>query len=253
MIRNGFVIVGYGKMGRRIEDILKERKEKIKGIVSSRKSSVLDKTILKRSKTAFIFTSVENAYESTKMVLGFGTNAVIGTTEFYLNPDRTENEEMLSKLRELAIKNNCRAIYSPNYSIGFNLFLENIRELAKKMHLSGYDVCIEETHHRNKEGISGSAMSLASAVNESYSRRVNTNPSNGGIAADEITISSSRIGNIAGIHKVIFASPVDRIEQIHTVTDPRVFAIGAVDSAYWLTGMPPGLYTMQDRLRGLSQ
>ena len=59
-------------------------------------------------------------------------------------------------------------------------------------------------------------------------------------------MASSRAGDIPGTHTVAFDSPVDTIEFTHRVRDPKIFAKGAVDSAYWLKDQESGLYRIED-------
>jgi len=64
----------------------------------------------------------------------------------------------------------------------------------------------------------------------------------------EIPIQSIRKGDVVGEHTVIFSGPAERLELTHRAASREIFARGALRSAKWIMGKPPGLYSMQDVL-----
>ncbi len=246
-----FAVVGYGRMGKRLEGVLKERGEEISNIIDPAYSGTewrpdsLDDT-----DSAICFTSPEAGYETTKRILGEGVDAVVATTKFYLNEDGSENQEMLGEFRDLARDSDCRMMYASNFSVGMNAYWENLRRLASTMANLGYDVAVEERHHNKKADVSGTAKTIGGILLEAFPNKDNLNfgESERKRMDEEITVASTRVGEVPGTHKVIFDSPVDSLEFTHRTRDSDMFAKGAVDSAYWLRDKEPDLYNIEDRL-----
>jgi Dihydrodipicolinate reductase len=65
---------------------------------------------------------------------------------------------------------------------------------------------------------------------------------------NEIPIQSIREGDVVGEHTVIFSGASERLELTHRAASREIFARGAMRAACWITGKPPGLYSMQDVL-----
>ena len=131
-------------------------------------------------------------------------------------------------------------LLAPNMSIGVNASLKSISELSKL--LSGYEVSIEETHHKNKlDSPSGTALKIAEVVGEARQ----SNPS-------EINIKSFREEGEIGIHKTIFKSPDDEIILYHNAYNRTIFAQGALDTSQWISKQQKGLYTYKDYMEDIS-
>ncbi len=169
-----------------------------------------------------------------------GVNLIIGTTG--LTP---EQRAVIDKFIK---ENQVRAIISPNYSIGVNVFFKIIREAAT--YLADYDIEIIETHHnQKKDSPSGTALRAADVISEAvggkeyiYGRE--------GIAprGKEIGIHAVRAGDITGDHTILFAGNSERIEIRHIAHSPQIFAKGAVRAAEWICEQKPGIYSMDDVL-----
>ena len=145
-------------------------------------------------------------------------------------------------------------VLAPNMSLGVNLLFK-LAELAARALDARYDVEIVEAHHRNKvDAPSGTALGLGRAVAQGrstslesaavYGRHGATGPRPDGA----IGFSVVRGGEIVGDHRVIFAGPGEQIELAHHAQDRSGFARGALVAARWVTGRPPGLYSMLDVL-----
>lgn len=169
--------------------------------------------------------------------------AVVCTTG--LSQQQIANLEKTSK--QVAI------LRSANMSIGINILLNVLKEVAPRLEAAGFDCEIVEKHHNQKlDAPSGTALALADAVNsadkEDYdyvydrSARREKRPKN------EIGISSVRGGTIVGDHDVIFAGEDEVITFSHRAYSRALFGKGAVTAAKFLAGKEPGLYTMQDAL-----
>jgi 4-hydroxy-tetrahydrodipicolinate reductase len=153
-----FAIVGYGRIGKLVEQVLNEVGRYQPEIIDPALEGFgWDDNSLTETDTAICFTSPPAGYETTKRVLEKGVDAVVGTTKFYLNNDGSENEEMLQEFDELAKENDCRMFYASNFSVGMNAFWKLLKPMAEMMRGLGYDVAIEERHHKRKVDVAGTA------------------------------------------------------------------------------------------------
>jgi len=156
-----------------------------------------------------------------------GKSMVIGTTS--LNKEEEEIVEDASKTVPV--------IYSPNMSIGVNLFFKVLKLSASI--LKEYEVSIKEAHHiHKKDAPSGTAKKLAQIINDfSFNLKLED-------------IESKREGEIVGDHEVLFESKLDAFKIIHQAKSRDIFAQGAITAAKWVKGKPAGLYSMEDVLFG---
>jgi len=246
-----FAIVGYGRMGKLVEQVLRERDENIQGIIDPAYEQFgwTDES-LQSVDSAICFTSPDAGYDATKRILRAGVDAVVATTKFYLNDDGSINQEMLDEFGELARENGSRMMYASNFSVGMNAFWKQLRPMAEMMAKLGYDVAVEERHHARKADVAGTAKTIGNILLDAYTDRdtMNFGDCERKRGDGEITVVSTRAGHIPGTHTVIFDSPVDSLEFTHRVRDPKIFAKGALDSGYWLRDQGPGVYSITDRL-----
>jgi len=245
-----FAIVGYGRIGKLAEKVLIERGENIVSVIDPVVADLWDVNSLKGIDTAICFTSPDAGYETTKRILSEGVDAVVGTTKFYLNENGSLNEEMFQEFEKIAKQNKSRMLYAENFSVGMNAFWAILNPLAEMMANLGYDVAVEERHHKVKADVAGTAKKIGGNLLETYpdKTRLNFRDLERKREDREITIASTRVGYVPGTHTIIFDSPTDSIELIHRVRDPTIFAQGAIDSAYWLRDQEPGFYNIEDRL-----
>ena len=154
----------------------------------------------------------------------------IGTTGF-----SSEQKKILTEAsKEIPL------LLAPNMSMGVNASLKSISELSKL--LSGYQVSIEETHHKNKlDSPSGTALKIAEVVAEARQ----SNPS-------DIAIKSFREEGEIGVHKTIFKSSDDEIILYHNAYNRTIFAQGALDTSQWISKQQRGLYTYRDYMEDIS-
>jgi 4-hydroxy-tetrahydrodipicolinate reductase len=190
------------------------------------------------------FSIPEASLEHLRLVARVGGRAVIGTTGF----SPSQREEIAALARNAAI------FVAPNMSIAVNLAYSVLATMAKVLG-SDYDIEIVETHHRfKKDAPSGTALRMAEVIAGALGRDLATvavygrqgHP--GERARDEIGIMSLRSGDVVGDHTVSFGTLGERIELTHHAHSRDTFARGALRAARWLTGKPPGLYSMQDVL-----
>jgi 4-hydroxy-tetrahydrodipicolinate reductase len=145
-------------------------------------------------------------------------------------------------------------VWAPNMSVGINLLLGLVAELAAKLEES-WDIEICETHHRQKvDAPSGTARALldaacagrnrAAAEVGAYGRSGECGPRPRG----QIGVHALRMGAIVGEHEVHFTSASESLTLRHRAFSRDTFAAGALRAARWLQQRPPGLYTMRDVL-----
>ncbi|MCL2397285.1 MAG: 4-hydroxy-tetrahydrodipicolinate reductase [Defluviitaleaceae bacterium] len=140
---------------------------------------------------------------------------------------------------------------SANMSLGVNLAAKLARTTAKALDGKGFDIEIIERHHNQKlDAPSGTAVLLADSITSAIGEQ-NMVYGRHGLrkrAPNEIGIHAIRGGTVVGEHTVIFAGHDEVIEIKHAALSREVFARGALVAAKFITGKPPGLYTMDDLL-----
>ena len=131
-------------------------------------------------------------------------------------------------------------------SLGINILLKLIKDAARVLAPSGFDMEIVEKHHNRKlDAPSGTALALADSLNEAmdgryhyvYDRSTRSQKRD----PEEIGISAVRGGSIVGEHDVIFAGTEEVIELRHTAFSRAIFAKGALEAAKFLAGKPAGM------------
>lgn len=227
-------IIGYGKMGKTIEEILIERGHEVP-IKLNRKPEPED---LKDIDAAIEFSSPESAYENISTLIENKIPTISGTTGWL---------EKLDEIIELNQKNNCAFLYGSNFSLGVNLFFELNAHLAKLMaKYPEYKIELEEIHHTQKlDAPSGTAISLAKDIIENSEKtdwKLDETDSE-----EIIPIKALRIDNVPGTHTVSYISEIDTIEIKHTAHTRKGFALGAVIAAEWIHGKK-GFFSMKDVL-----
>jgi len=190
------------------------------------------------------FTTPSATLKALKTASRRGKPMVIGTTGF--------TKEDLSEVRRLT--NSIPCVMAPNMSVGVNLILRVISDIAKVLK-DEYDVEIIEAHHRmKKDAPSGTAMNMARVIAEALGRDLDEvgRYMRKGIIGErpkkEIGIQTIRAGDIVGEHTVLFGGIGERIEITHRVSSRETFARGALKAGLWVVKQRPGLYDMQDVL-----
>lgn len=226
-------LLGYGKMGKVIENIALERGHEI----VLKKGSQDSFEGLLNADVAIDFSVPDSAVSHISECLNNNIPVISGTTGWLDN-----YADMVS----LCEKQNGSFIYGSNFSLGVNIFFELNNYLAKMMkNLSDYKVSMEEIHHTQKlDAPSGTAISLAEGIinNSNYTNWTMETPNE-----NQIHIEAKRIENIPGTHSIFYDSKVDQIEIKHTAHNREGFALGSVIAAEWIIGKK-GVFTMKDVL-----
>ncbi|SDG83433.1 4-hydroxy-tetrahydrodipicolinate reductase [Psychroflexus sediminis] len=229
-------ILGYGKMGKTVEEIASSRNHEIVYITSDE----LDIDQLKKADVAIDFSIPEAAFTNVTSCLEHKVSIVSGTTG-WLN----QYEEAV----EVCKSESGRFLYASNFSIGVNVFFELNSHLAKMMSgLKEYKVKLKEIHHlEKKDAPSGTAISLADQIiNESNYQTWNHPPQNDKFS---IGIEAEREEGVFGFHDVIYDSGIDTISISHNAKSRKGFAHGAVIAAEWILKQDKGVYSMKDVLQ----
>jgi 4-hydroxy-tetrahydrodipicolinate reductase len=190
------------------------------------------------------FSTVEASLEHLRLASSKGKAIVIGTTGF--------TKDALKEVSELT--RNIPCVMASNMSMGVNLLLKVLQDIARVLG-EGYDIEIIEAHHRmKKDAPSGTALKMAQVIADALRRNLDEVAvyARKGIigerTAKEIGIQTIRAGDIVGEHTVIFGGLGERIEVTHKASSRDTFARGALRAALWCFGKPAGLYDMQDVL-----
>lgn len=230
-------IIGYGKMGHEIEQVLLDRGHSVALIIDQDNAHDLCAEKLAGVDVAIEFTTPGTAYTNVRTCIECGTPVVSGTTGW---------NDRLAELQELCREKGSTMIWSSNYSLGVNITFRVNRYLAELMNrFDSYNVAIEEIHHtQKKDAPSGTAISLANDILSRVERKqkwVNEVTDE----EDAIAITSLREGTVPGTHTVTYLSEDDKIELKHTLFSRRALALGAVVAAEFVAPRK-GVFTIDD-------
>jgi 4-hydroxy-tetrahydrodipicolinate reductase len=216
-------IVGYGKMGRLIEQLAPEY-----GFTVHAKIDLGDDLATAQgADVAIEFSTPEAALTNIEGLAALRVPTVTGTTGWLAHKDR---------VKAAVEKNRSALVWSPNFSIGVNVFLRVVNEAAKLLaNEAQYGAWAWEIHHdTKKDAPSGTLIAL---VNEMKAAGYERN----------IDASSSRAGRHPGTHEIGFDSAADTITLRHTARSREGFARGALKAAQWIPGKQ-GVFEFKDVL-----
>lgn len=230
-------IIGYGKMGKEIENVLISRGHNINKIIDKDSEISFENT-----EVAIIFTSPEATSKQIKNCLDANVRVVCGSTGW---------TEHLAEIENYCRKSNGGFLYSPNFSIGVNLFYK-LNDYVNEMMTNhqNYSVSILEKHHSQKvDKPSGTAIKIA---NDIISKSDYDSWTLDGNENNKLKINSERQGDEKGHHSVIYSSKDDVIQISHTAKSRHAFALGAVISAEFLANKK-GVYNINDVINSLKK
>lgn len=232
-------LLGYGKMGKAIEEIALQRGHEI--VLKVNIDNLEDNTVenIQKADVAIEFTGPDSAFENLQKCFIAGVPVVCGSTGWL---------HKLEKARQECSDNNGALLYASNFSIGVNIFFAVNERLAELMSSHPqYDVELKEIHHTQKlDAPSGTAITLAEQILGKSSTKTQWVKEKTQSPAD-LVIVSERIDPAPGTHHVKYSSAIDDIEIIHTAHSRQGFAAGAVSAAEFLRGKT-GIFTMKDVL-----
>src|SRR5688500_7691421 len=114
-------LIGYGKMGKAIEEIALKRGHEIVLKIDVDNTSEFTPEKLRKADAAIVFTGPQSAYDNVRKCIEAGTPLVCGSTGWL---DKWGN------IKSLCEKMQGSLVYSSNYSIGVNIFFEVNKKLA---------------------------------------------------------------------------------------------------------------------------
>lgn len=238
-------LIGYGRMGREIEQAAMARGMTINAIVDVRSFGhvhAMDRSVLEGADVCIEFTVPDAVVDNIRTLAGFGKNIVVGTTGWH---------DRMDEVRAIVEERNIGLIHASNFSIGVHLFLALVREAGRLLNPHRqYDAAISETHHRLKiDAPSGTAISTAETLMSTLTRKTSWTASleSGPLPEDVLHVAAARVGSVPGQHSVLFDSFADSIAVTHTARNRRGFAEGALLAAEWIQGRK-GLYSIEDML-----
>lgn len=233
-------LIGYGKMGKAVEEIALQRGHEIVLRITKDDLAEFTPENIRLADVCIEFSSPEAAYQNVIKCLEAKRPTVCGSTGWL---------EKLDEVKQRCLANKTAFLYASNFSVGVNLFFEINRRVAELMKTHPeYKLWMEEIHHtEKKDAPSGTAVTLAQellAVVDAKKRWVNA-------ASDqdeELGIVSKRIDPAPGTHIIHYDGEIDSITLTHTAHSRKGFAAGAVLAAEFINGKS-GIFSMSDVLK----
>jgi 4-hydroxy-tetrahydrodipicolinate reductase len=216
-------IIGYGKMGRLIEQLAAEY-----GFTSIVTVDIGDDFAKAAgADVAIEFTAPEAVPGNIEKLAAMKLPVVVGTTGWLKHMDQ---------VRATVEKNGSALVWSPNFSVGVNVFARVVREAARLLaDEKEYGAWAWEIHHdTKKDAPSGTMIKLVDEMKSAgYVRNID--------------VSSNRAGRHPGTHEIGLDSGADTITLRHTARSREGFARGALKAAQWIVGKQ-GVFEFSDVL-----
>lgn len=234
-------LIGYGKMGKVIEEIAISRGHTILAISNSQHP--IENIDFENVDVAIEFSIPDLAPKHIKHCVDQNTPIVVGTTAW---------NGSLPEIKRYVENNEGSLLYASNFSIGVNIFFELNKQLSSILSThSGYKPSLTEIHHTEKlDAPSGTAVSLA---NDIVARNKNIQKwtpieKEASVSENELGVISERIEGVPGTHTIKYDSSIDTIEISHIAHNRNGFALGSVLAAEFLANKK-GIFTMQDVIK----
>jgi 4-hydroxy-tetrahydrodipicolinate reductase len=225
-------IVGYGKMGRLVEQLAAEYDFNV-GLKLDEFNNANFEGVTRDNfqgvDVAIDFSIPAAVADNVERIAPLGVNLVLGTTGWSAQADR---------VRRAVEKSGIGLVWSPNYSIGVNVFFRLAAEAARLLKdEANYAAWGWEIHHSaKKDAPSGTMLKLIEEMKRAgYARPVD--------------VSSNRAGAHPGTHELGFDSSADTITLRHTARSREGFARGALRAAQWVVGKK-GFFDFEEALFG---
>jgi 4-hydroxy-tetrahydrodipicolinate reductase len=212
-------IVGYGKMGRLVEQFAPEYGFDVALKLDEFNNANGEGTTPENFRgihVAIDFSIPHAVVGNVEAIAALGVNMVVGTTGW---------QQDLGRVRAAVDRHGIGLVWSPNFSIGVRIFSQIVAEMAKLMaNERQYEAWAWEIHHSaKKDAPSGTLLKLVEEMKKA------------GYAAP-IDVGSNRAGRIPGTHEIGFDSAADTITLRHTARSREGFARGALKAAQWIQG-----------------
>lgn len=206
-----------------------------------------------------VFESPELCTVKADVIIDFSNaNAVVGILDYAVTSQTPIvvcttglNEEQIAYLKTSSEK--IAVLFSANMSLGLNLLISLAQKATSILTDANFDIEIIEKHHNQKiDAPSGTALAIADGINEvldnSYAYKYDRSSDRIKRPKKEIGIHAVRGGSIVGEHDIIFAGEDEIIELNHKAMSKKIFAVGSINAARFLSGKPARLYSMGDMM-----
>ena len=254
-------IIGYGKMGKMIEQAAIEQGHTIAAVVDPILMDSADTVLhcdaplcgdiadggnLWDADVAIEFTQPDTALANIRKLAEKNIPAVIGTTGWH---------DKLDEARQAVEQSGSSLIWASNFSLGVNIFYRIAWHAAQLIDpFPEYDVGGFESHHNKKlDSPSGTARTLVQGVLDRVGRKekpvwdtLERRP-----LPEELHYPSLRLGSVPGTHSLFLDSAADSIEITHTARSREGFVMGAIRAAQWLAAGRKGFFSIDDMLKDL--
>ena len=221
-------LIGYGKMGKTIEQIALQRGHQIVSIIDINNTADFDSEAFRSADVAIEFTTPATALNNYMRCFAANVPVVAGTTGWL---------DHLDEVKAKCEQEGKTFFYASNFSVGVNIFFALNRYLAKIMNnFPAYDVRMTEVHHIHKlDAPSGTAITLAEGILEHIDRKKRWTLETAEQPTD-LPIHAIREGEVPGIHEIVYESEADTISIKHDAKSRAGFALGAVIAAEFTAG-----------------
>lgn len=225
-------IVGYGKMGKLVESLAPEFGFEVPlklDIDNNVNGAGITRENFREIDVAIEFSTPSTAVDNIERISALGVNLVVGATGWL---------DQLPRVRAAVERASTGLVYSPNFSVGMNVFSKIVEVAARWLQNEpDYDAWAYEIHHKmKKDAPSGTLLKLVEVMQQAgYSKRID--------------VASNRAGAIPGEHRIGFDSEADTITLTHTARSRVGFARGALKAAQWVKGKK-GVHEFADVLFG---
>jgi 4-hydroxy-tetrahydrodipicolinate reductase len=223
-------IVGYGKMGRLVEQFAPSYGFAVPlrlDVEDNADGAGITRERFRGIDVAVEFSTPSAAIVNIERLAAIGVNTVVGTTGW---------GEHAARAVAAVEKGGTGLVWSPNFSIGVNIFMHLVAEASRRFApYPEYGAWAWEIHHATKKDApSGTLLRLVEEMERADPRR-------------SVAVSSNRAGAHPGTHEVGFDSPADTITLRHTARNREGFARGALEAARWVVGKK-GFYEFREIL-----
>ena len=221
-------IVGYGKMGKMVEQLAPEYDFSVHALIDIGD----DFAKAAGADAAIEFTMPDAVVSNVEKLASLNIPMVIGTTGWLAHMDQ---------VRATVERNGAGLIWSPNFSVGVNVFFRLVSEAARLLaNDRAYGAWAWEVHHdTKKDAPSGTLIKLVEEMKAAgYARTID--------------VSSNRAGRHPGTHEIGFDSAADTITLRHSARSREGFARGALKAAQWIVGRQ-GVFEFTEVLFGKNE
>jgi len=212
-------IIGYGKMGHLVEQLAPEYGFSVPlklDIADNPSGTGITAERFRGIDVAVDFSAPSAVLRDIERLAEIGINTVVGTTGW---------TEHIERARMAVEKGGIGLVWSPNFSIGVNVFLHLVSEASRRLAAyPEYGAWAWEIHHSaKKDAPSGTMVKLIEEMKKADPNRT-------------VDVAANRAGAHPGTHEIGFDSAADTITLRHTARSREGFARGALQAARWVVG-----------------